>query len=258
MKQILAVPLPILQMRNLRHGDGSKRAWAHTAGKWRAGTWSRQSGPGVHVLSQLLGGLPLSCLRTLYLPCQVSAQDSPSLDGQLLWPWRDETPRAHHTVEYLLKDSAMPTRGTGSTRNKIPQTSESEKALNGIGSSDLPTIQSFTERCSRVCILPVHLHMTWQSGSFACRWTEICLHAHQATQSCSDSSYRYWIETRALQILKTTLLWQVKRPLLPGKLSFQSTMDISLRNLLWSTRALPRIPMPSVDWAPHHGWWTLI
>lgn len=35
MKQTLVVPLPILQMRNLRHGDGSKRAWAHTAAKWR-------------------------------------------------------------------------------------------------------------------------------------------------------------------------------------------------------------------------------
>lgn len=51
-----------------------------------AGTQSRQSGPGVHVLSQLPGGPPLSCLSTLYLVCPVSAQDSPSLDRQLLWP----------------------------------------------------------------------------------------------------------------------------------------------------------------------------
>ena len=57
----------------------------------------------------------------------------------------------------------------------------------------------------------------------------------------------YWIEIRVLQILKATSLWRVNRPLLPGKLSFQSTMDISLKNLLWSTRALPKIPMTSVD-----------
>ena len=90
----------------------------------------------------------------------------------------------------------------------------------------------------------------WQSGSFTCHWTEIRLHGHQATQSWADASYRYWIDIRVLQILKATSLWRVNRPLLPGKLSFQSTMDISLRNLLWSTRALPKIPMTSVDWPP--------
>lgn len=161
MKQTLVVPLPILQMRNLRHGDGSKRAWAHTAAKWRGrdsiqAVWPRspRSFPAPWGAASFLSehAVPL---------CQASAQDSPSLDRQLLWPWRDETPRAQHTVECLLKDSAMPTRSTGSTRNdKIPQTSESEKALNGIRSSDLPTILFFTERCSRVCIPPVHLHMT--------------------------------------------------------------------------------------------------
>ena len=127
----------------------------------RAGTRSGNLAPESTFFPSSLGGPPLSCLSTLYFVCQASAQDSPSLDRQLLWPLRDETPRAQHTVECLLKNSAMPTQGTGSTRNdKILQTSESEKALNGIRSSDLPTIPFFTERCSRVCILPVHLHKT--------------------------------------------------------------------------------------------------
>ena len=126
---------------------------------------------------------------------------------------------AQHTVECLLKDKAMQTHGTGSTTKD--KNSQNLRVWRGF-KWDQVQWPAYCPILHRATLQGVHTaHYTsawrWHSGSVTWCLTKMCPPGHQATQSWSNSSCRYWIEIGFFRYWRQPSLWlslwQVNPPL---------------------------------------------